>query len=163
MKCISPFALSVFLLLGGGFSGAASAQGCGQLSVDEGDIKCCNGTETQENRSCGPGGYSSDFCSEGYGECCGTEYSTTNVTYDPQECGGGCCPISNCGSSAICNSYCNCQNSSPIIIDTTGHGFHLTSARDGVEFDILGEGRKFKIAWTAADSGKCILDSRPQW
>lgn len=35
------------------FGGMAKAQGCGQISIDEGDITCCNGTEKQENRSCG--------------------------------------------------------------------------------------------------------------
>jgi hypothetical protein len=46
---------------------------------------------------------------------------------------------------------------SPIIVDTTGHGFHLTSARDGVIFDIAGDGRPKKLAWTAADSGNAFL------
>ncbi len=44
-----------------------------------------------------------------------------------------------------------------MIVYTTGRGFHLTSAQEGVEFDILGEGRKFKIAWTSADSGNGFL------
>jgi hypothetical protein len=37
---------------------------------------------------------------------------------------------------------------SPIIIDTTGGGFHLTSAEDGVMFDIAGDGHPIQLAWT---------------
>jgi len=37
---------------------------------------------------------------------------------------------------------------SPIIIDTEGEGFHLTSAAAGVLFDIAGTGRPVQIAWT---------------
>jgi hypothetical protein len=46
---------------------------------------------------------------------------------------------------------------SPIIIDTTGEGFHLTSATDGVTFDISGSGHPVRIAWTAATSRSAFL------
>ena len=52
--------------------------------------------------------------------------------------------------------YCD-QNDSPIIIDTTGEGFHLTSAADGVEFDISGTGHLIQIAWKAKGSGNAFL------
>lgn len=42
--------------------------------------------------------------------------------------------------------------SSPIIIDTDGTGFHLTSAADGVKFDFYGNGTPIQIAWTAKGS-----------
>lgn len=44
-----------------------------------------------------------------------------------------------------------CDNS-PIVIDTDGTGFHLTSAADGVLFDFFGNGKPIQIAWTAKDS-----------
>lgn len=47
--------------------------------------------------------------------------------------------------------------SSPIIIDTDGKGFHLTSARNGVLFDIGGNGRLIQMAWTAARSTNAFL------
>ena len=47
--------------------------------------------------------------------------------------------------------------SSPIIIDTDGKGFHLTSARNGVLFDIAGNGRLVQMAWTAAGSTNAFL------
>jgi hypothetical protein len=46
---------------------------------------------------------------------------------------------------------------SPIIVDTTGHGFRLTSAEDGVMFDISGTGHPIKLAWTARNSGNAFL------
>ena len=41
---------------------------------------------------------------------------------------------------------------SPIVIDTNGDGFHMTSATDGVMFDFYGNGRPIQIAWTAKGS-----------
>jgi hypothetical protein len=46
---------------------------------------------------------------------------------------------------------------SPIILDLTGHGYRLTSARDGVRFDIRNDGKPIQIAWTEADSGNAML------
>lgn len=40
------------------------------------------------------------------------------------------------------------SNCSPIIIDTKGEGFHLTSADGGATFDIAGDGHPVQIAWT---------------
>jgi hypothetical protein len=46
---------------------------------------------------------------------------------------------------------------SPIIIDVTGRGFWLTSAENGVRFDISGTGKPIQIAWTATGSGDAFL------
>jgi hypothetical protein len=46
---------------------------------------------------------------------------------------------------------------SPIIIDTTGEGFHLTSAANGVHFDLSATGFKSHIAWTEAGSTNAFL------
>ncbi len=46
---------------------------------------------------------------------------------------------------------------SPIILDLTGRGYHLTSTRDGVRFDIRNDGKPIQIAWTAAGSGNAFL------
>jgi hypothetical protein len=46
---------------------------------------------------------------------------------------------------------------SPIIIDTTGKGFQLTSANDGVVFDIAGDGSPVKLSWTAGSSRNAFL------
>jgi hypothetical protein len=100
--------------------------------------------------------------------CPGTTYQTIAVsnpyceqTYTTCGCvgdgcvgggggGGQCCPADGGPCVLVCNG-------SPIIVDTTGHGFHLTSAEDGVIFDITGDGHPVKLAWTAANSGDAFL------
>jgi hypothetical protein len=62
--------------------------------------------------------------------------------------GGGGCPTDKAGRFVGC---------SPVIIDTAGHGFLLTSASDGVIFDISGDGHPIKLAWTAANPGNAFL------
>lgn len=49
------------------------------------------------------------------------------------------------------------HGSSPIIIDTNGKGFRLTSAGDGVVFDIQGDGHPTQMAWTAKGSSNAFL------
>jgi hypothetical protein len=45
----------------------------------------------------------------------------------------------------------------PIILDTDGEGFHLTSAEAGVMFDISGSGQTIRIAWTNPDFHNAFL------
>jgi hypothetical protein len=44
----------------------------------------------------------------------------------------------------------------PILIDTSGNGYELTSAEDGVQFD-LGAGQRIQIAWTTPNSDDAWL------
>jgi hypothetical protein len=46
---------------------------------------------------------------------------------------------------------------SPILIDISGKGFHLTDAADGVVFDIMGNGQPIRVAWTAKGSDNAFL------
>jgi hypothetical protein len=46
---------------------------------------------------------------------------------------------------------------SPVILDLTGKGFDLTSAENGVLFDITGTGKKLQIAWTDASADNAFL------
>jgi hypothetical protein len=46
---------------------------------------------------------------------------------------------------------------SPIIIDLTGNGFQLTSAANGVMFDIAGTGTPIRLGWTQPGSGNAFL------
>jgi hypothetical protein len=74
----------------------------------------------------------------------------------------GCCinptQCSSPGSGLQCSySTCNCTSITPIIIDTTGHGFDLTSADDGVRFDFFGDGHPLQMAWTHKGSGVGFL------
>jgi hypothetical protein len=45
---------------------------------------------------------------------------------------------------------CNCET--PILIDPSGDGFHLTGVSGGVRFDLNGDGIAESLAWTAANS-----------
>ena len=55
-------------------------------------------------------------------------------------------------------NLCECVlGASPIIIDLEGNGLHLTSATDGVTFDVMADGRPVKVAWTRQGSSDAIL------
>lgn len=71
---------------------------------------------------------------------------------------GGCC-LTGCADPThfACLGDCNCYLISPILVDTTGKGFHLTSADAGVLFDMAGDGQPMQIAWTATGSGNAFL------
>jgi hypothetical protein len=60
----------------------------------------------------------------------------------PPPTGGGRSHLTDPGNPP--DPSCN----SPIIIDVAGEGFHLTSAADGVTFDIRGDGHPLRLAWT---------------
>ena len=58
-------------------------------------------------------------------------------------------------------SRCDCKSASPILIDTLGDGYHLTSAADGVSFDLNDNGlASERIAWTepGSDDGWLVMD-----
>ncbi len=50
-----------------------------------------------------------------------------------------------------------CTGASPIIIDLSGEGFHLTSLTDGVLFDFAGTGTKVHVSWTEPGSSDAFL------
>jgi len=55
---------------------------------------------------------------------------------------------------------CSCpdgSNPSPIIVDVDGHGFSLTNASNGVNFDIFADGTTPRISWTAGNSTNAFL------
>jgi hypothetical protein len=73
------------------------------------------------------------------GSCLGGSGPSDGFTGDPGG-GGGYAP-----------------DCSPIIIDVDGTGFDLTSAENGVRFDIRGDGHPVQIAWTAPNSRNAFL------
>ena len=54
--------------------------------------------------------------------------------------------------------HCNCKTTSPILIDTAGDGYRLTSADAGVQFDLDADGQPLeRVAWTEPDSDDAWL------
>ena len=84
------------------------------------------------------------------------------------------CADPGCGDSALCMDLEGCTPNqrhaceqlmtncyaglcyTPILIDTSGNGYELTSAEDGVQFD-LGEDQRIQIAWTTPNSDDAWL------
>jgi hypothetical protein len=85
------------------------------------------------------------------------------VLYAPPSTGDQCeIQASDCPEGyEFAPAQCNCKTLSPILIDTAGDGFRLTSAEAGVEFDLDADGNPSeRVAWTEADSddGWLVLD-----
>ncbi|MBZ5520895.1 MAG: hypothetical protein LAP21_01420, partial [Acidobacteriia bacterium] len=76
-------------------------------------------------------------------------------TFGPGGGGGGCDQFLGDGSGFA--PLQTCGDTSPIILDAEGEGFHLTSAAEGVLFDIRGNGHPIQIAWTAPGSHNAFL------
>ena len=66
------------------------------------------------------------------------------------------CPARDC-PYGIDTCTCQCYPQSPIVIDILGDGFALTSALDGVNFDLNGDGLAEKLSWTAPGSDDAWL------
>ncbi len=81
--------------------------------------------------------------------------------YDPPYCGpGSAAPCWNwqayCGCVEMMGWWndwdCRCEFYTPIVIDTTGNGFSLTNAANGVDFDLDADGVTERLSWTSAGS-----------
>jgi hypothetical protein len=149
--------------------------GLSDVTIDDGEVA----GDTVMNQLSGSNDQGNNIpLSPGTDPC---DSKTVNSIYAPTGGGGGCTPPPGCsywdGQTCSCVSTCvppsggcglyqawipyptcACEyEGSPIIVDTTGKGFQLTSAANGVRFDIRGTGHRIQLAWTAAGSGNAFL------
>jgi hypothetical protein len=100
-----------------------------------------------------------DNCEQGEGARC-TLYGGT-YNYSSCSCSGGRCDSE--AGQGFCDAHegdwipstCTCHYS-PVIIDVTGEGFHLTDNAHGVFFDLAGIGAE-RWSWTDADYANAFL------
>ena len=129
----------------------ASGQGCGQIDIYDVDVSCCGGLYSQPDHHCGGHGDCLDFCYEGGGECCDVQYGSANTLPDYWDCTQ---EQEDCWDTAgLWNpNTCSCTWKSPIIIDVSRNGFHLTSNSSGVKFQFDPATPKTQTSWTTPGS-----------
>jgi hypothetical protein len=95
---------------------------------------------------------------------CGPVHVYNPITLDCDCANGASAADCEAGAEVWCEKKCRCTASqaacnarSPIIVDITGNGFHLTDAANGVNFDLNANGVPERIAWTAAGSDNAFL------
>jgi hypothetical protein len=86
---------------------------------------------------------------------------------DFAQCSGACVPADPCTypsggcpdgySRPLRDSGCCEPAISPILVDVNGNGFNLTSAENGVIFDLVGNGTSGRFAWTSPGSDDAWL------
>lgn len=85
------------------------------------------------------------------GATLGTPAQISNLTLTVTDPVAAC---DTCSDQQIC--WAN-RCISPIVIDTSGDGFDLTDAQNGVNFDITASGTRMRISWTSANSDDAWL------
>jgi hypothetical protein len=58
------------------------------------------------------------------------------------------------GQDSGCSWFCT---QSPVVIDVSGNGFNLTSAENGINFDLDADGTRERLSWTAAQADDAWL------
>ncbi|HLL15457.1 MAG TPA: hypothetical protein VK388_10355 [Pyrinomonadaceae bacterium] len=106
--------------------------------------------------SCPDGFYPRNgMCCSGSGGDCGRTAARTSLdpsaslVQTPPDDGG-------CGGTCVWNPETN-SCASPILLDISGNGFHLTDASHGVSFDLNSDGNAEQLAWTNAGTDDAWL------
>lgn len=65
-----------------------------------------------------------------------------------------------CERLCACRTQAQCDNPSPVVVDTAGDGFNLSDGAGGVNFDLDSDGTKEKLSWTVvgSDDAWLVLD-----
>jgi hypothetical protein len=139
-----------FVIIGGGTTFGCNHPVSQSLTCPGGSS--CPGNSSQLVQTSNP------YCEQTYTACgctgagCVGSGGGGQCGLAPQEC-ETCCPEGQVWDPELCE----CKGTSPIIVDTTGTGFQLTSAQNGVLFDFYGDGLSIQMAWTSANSGNAFL------
>jgi hypothetical protein len=87
-----------------------------------------------------------------------TPTPTPEPTPTPDEGGGECITRQWCDEhNGFYYANCYCDVETPILIDISGDGFHLTDSANGVAFDFKNIGAPQRLSWTAAGSDDAWL------
>jgi hypothetical protein len=137
-----------------GNPGKGATSSCGQTAPDGGPNVTGSGGDTGASGDAGPNGTP------------GADGPTPAITRRTTTTGGGG-PVPNpCLNDATASPASGAFTSpgpgttptcSPIIVDTRGEGFPLTSAEAGVKFDIAGTGQPIQLGWTQRGSANAFL------
>lgn len=127
------------------FSGNACPYG---FAEDAGGGYCCQ-TGEPENPIC------PDNDADGWTTCAGDcrDFDADSYPGAPRWCGIGGYWDKDCSGY---DDELECIGS-PVVIDTSGDGFDLTNAANGVLFDLNSDGIKERLAWTSANSDDAWL------
>lgn len=109
----------------------------------------CDDNECANDDACGPPASCPRCPNADLGECPDNCFGL----YDTCANGTSGCPQ----LAGMQATFCYCYRPSPIVIDVNGDGFNLTSAVNGVNFDLIGDGELKLHSWTRANSDDAWL------
>lgn len=141
------------------FDVIADASGVGHIENCQNQIQ---GFSVENTFTCVPWNANDQFHNEPIAPST-CDVGALNNVYPPGSggtTGGGCndsIHTSPASGGAESPQLCNGCNCSPIVIDVDGNGFELTSAADGVVFDILANGQPQQISWISSGSDDAFL------
>ena len=127
----------------------AAGAGCSGVKNED----CCPGTICLSTGVCGACAETDESCGT-TADCCSGSDACISGVCTAETSGGPPCPDPHPGPDPLAVPLL-CE--SPILIDVTGRGFDLTSAANGVKFDISGTGNPIQMGWTAKGAANAFL------